>query len=522
MAPIKKKPILADKINSLLSAAPTNIVSDEENEDTKAKVVDHYEESDDSNVETTKGSKIRRQNAPLLDEIDKRYSGVKVSRKDIYEETDENDDDSDDVDAADVIKNKHEDSSDKDEEVNEDEGEEESEIEEDDEEEEEDASDDDEEQDIDRENPLYRERKAVADSNFKTMSRTNIQEEQEKGKCVQSQLKIWENLLEMRIRLQKCLIVGNRLPQYDNHKEFRKDIEFEKKSNEARSKLTMLLNSMLSLQAALWKQFPETKSLDINKTTKEASERDNKDVEDPMDEEIPSDSEGEDYDDNNENDEDNVDSDETSQNEEKDEELPKKKLKFSEYEKILDKRHKSYVNYRNSVISKWNDKTRVITGKINKTGSETTLKQIEFALSDMAKSRKRTQLKRSEYDIIGKSNISENDDGRRVQEYDTEIYDDDDFYHQLLRDLIEYKSADIIDPIQLSKQWIQLQSMRNKIKRKIDTRATKGRRVRYNVHNKLVNYMAPITINDTWTELAKNELYNSLFGKIAPAETMQR
>ncbi|KAK2581039.1 hypothetical protein KPH14_006086 [Odynerus spinipes] len=518
MASTKKKTVLAEKINSLLSAAPANIVSDDENEDTRAKLVERYEESDDSE-DVTKSSKIRKQNVQLLDEFDKRYEGKKVSRKDIYEETDESNSDYDDDKETDKIdEEQDEDLSDKDEGEDEDEEGDEDDNEEEEQDEDED-SEDDSEQDVDRENPLYRERDKNRDANFRTMSSTNINEEREKGKSVQSQLKLWESLLEMRIRLQKCLVVGNRMPQYDTHKEFRKEVDFMKKSNETKSKLTGLLDSMLNLQATLWKRYPETKSLNVNKKKKGGGEGDQEDtgVEDPMDEEIPSDSEEEEH---HEKSDDNAE-DSNESDAEKNDEPSKKKLKFSEYEKILDERHKSYTTYRNTVISKWNDKTRVTTGKVTKSGNETTLKQIEFALNDKAKSRKRTQLKRSEYEIIGKSCTTEDDDGRRIQEYDPEIYDDDDFYHQLLRDLIEYKSSDITDPIQLSKQWIQLQSIRSKMKRKIDTRATKGRRVRYNVHNKLVNYMAPITVNDTWTDVAKTELYSSLFGKIKPVEAIE-
>lgn len=51
------------------------------------------------------------------------------------------------------------------------------------------------------------------------------------------------------------------------------------------------------------------------------------------------------------------------------------------------------------------------------------------------------------------------------------------------------------------------------MKRKIDTRATKGRKIRYTIHSKLVNFMAPYT-QETWTDEAKNELYSSLFGQI--------
>lgn len=64
----------------------------------------------------------------------------------------------------------------------------------------------------------------------------------------------------------------------------------------------------------------------------------------------------------------------------------------------------------------------------------------------------------------------------------------------------------------LFRQWLQLQKLRSKMKRKIDTRSTKGRKLRYTVHTKLINFMAP---NDqlSWSEEAKRDIYNSLFGK---------
>lgn len=141
---------------------------------------------------------------------------------------------------------------------------------------------------------------------------------------------------------------------------------------------------------------------------------------------------------------------------------------------------------------------------------------------------RRTQLKRSEYDIIGyKKDVPEEEikdpeeievnpvtrDRKDNDEYIPEIFDDSDFYHQLLRELIECKSADISDPVQLSRQWIALQQMRSKMKRKVDTKATKGRKIKYVVHNKLVNFMAPEKLV-SWTDESKNELYSSLFGKL--------
>lgn len=50
------------------------------------------------------------------------------------------------------------------------------------------------------------------------------------------------------------------------------------------------------------------------------------------------------------------------------------------------------------------------------------------------------------------------------------------------------------------------------MKRKIDTRSTKGRKLRYTVHTKLMNFMAPYD-QAPWSEEAKQDLYNSLFGK---------
>ncbi|KAJ8978974.1 hypothetical protein NQ317_001446, partial [Molorchus minor] len=190
---------------------------------------------------------------------------------------------------------------------------------------------------------------------------------------------------------------------------------------------------------------------------------------------------------------------------EKDDHPVKKRRKLNDFAKDISDTHDIYKDYRNSVIQKWNEKTKIGVMK-NNTSTHSVLNHIDHILSD----------KRSE-DITEK-NEGQMDDGRenrRLEEYNSEIFDDDDFYHQLLRELIEVKSADLTDPVQLSRQWIKLQNMRSKMKRKVDTKATKGRKIRYVVHTKLVNFMAPID-DFLWTEEAKNELFSSLFGKKQP------
>ncbi|XP_012535391.1 protein AATF [Monomorium pharaonis] len=501
---------LADKISALITTKP-DFGSDEEPEDTKAKV-EPYSESDisDDYLET---AEIRRQNIDTLDQVDKRYSGKKILRKDIYIEDDNiskngecivSKDNAEDEEIGGLLNQRtnkldhNENTNLKEESINN--------LE---------STYDWKEQDdcnmaeLGTIQPcnmdvgdLFYKRKF---STIKTISETNVRTEIEKGISIRNQLKLWENFLEMRIKLQKCVAVSNKMPQYEMHKEFRSDVDFMKKVNETKMKLALVIENMLQLKDFLLKQYPETKNLRFDAKKRKTKER-NINTNDSMDEEIPSDTENE-----FENEKQSSVDEDTKAIEES---IPQKRLRYNDYEKIIRNDHDSYKEYRDFVIKKWNDKTRIVMGSLNKDSGQTTLKQIEFAMSDINKLRKRTQLKRSEYNIVGKALSNESNDGKRIQEYDPEIYDDDDFYHQLLRDLIEYKSSDVTDSIQLSKQWIQLQNLRKKIKRKIDTRATKGRKVRYNVHNKLVNFMAPITVYNTWTDNAKNELYNSLFGKI--------
>lgn len=267
----------------------------------------------------------------------------------------------------------------------------------------------------------------------------------------------------------------------------------------------------------LFKKFPETKNLSTKKTAEtEPAKKEESDEEIPSDtdnEEIPSDTEGE------EEEKLEVKSPKSSVNQN-----PMKKRKLEEYEKEIALSHKTFKQFRDSTIQKWNDKTRLATAaNIKNAPTNTILQQIDYILSDREKLVRRTQLKRTEYDIVGYKKAEENNqngDANPVtksrkddDEYIPEIFDDSDFYHQLLRELIECKSADISDPVQLSRQWIALQQMRSKMKRKVDTKATKGRKIKYVVHNQLVNYMAPEKCT-TWTDESTNELYSSLFGKM--------
>lgn len=124
------------------------------------------------------------------------------------------------------------------------------------------------------------------------------------------------------------------------------------------------------------------------------------------------------------------------------------KLKHKNYENSLQKHHEIFKPYRNHTIQFWNERTKLSSGKAAKSDfsafDQPTLSQIEQIMADKNRLIERTQTKRSKYDIIGNSESINMD-------VDQEIFDDDDFYHKLLRDYIEKKSASIADPSQLGK-----------------------------------------------------------------------
>ncbi|KAJ5281765.1 Protein bfr2 [Penicillium angulare] len=104
------------------------------------------------------------------------------------------------------------------------------------------------------------------------------------------------------------------------------------------------------------------------------------------------------------------------------------------------------------------------------------------------------------------------------------IYDDTIFYQSLLRDLVEQRMSssdamtggmDTLHQLPSRLPIHPVTGMRNdKVKRDIDTRASKGRKMRFNVHEKLQNFMAPED-RGVWTTGAREEFFASLLGRTA-------
>ncbi|KAL2815398.1 apoptosis antagonizing transcription factor-domain-containing protein [Aspergillus cavernicola] len=104
------------------------------------------------------------------------------------------------------------------------------------------------------------------------------------------------------------------------------------------------------------------------------------------------------------------------------------------------------------------------------------------------------------------------------------IYDDAIFYQSLLRDLVEQRmsSSDAItnglDTLHILPSGGNIHPVtgmrKDKVRREVDTRASKGRKMRFDVHEKLQNFMASEE-RGSWTMHAREEFFASLLGKTA-------
>lgn len=355
----RSKASFADKVADVLKAAPTSFNPDEEVlDDTTAKLPDFNDDEEDDPVEEELLSKFRTQTVDLLGDVDQRYAGKKGSRKDLEDSADE----------LSFAEDQSGDSS-SEESANQDESEDEDQ-----------SSDEAESQSNDELSDV-----APDEANFQHFSENNEASQLNKGFCVRNQLIKWESLLEMRIQMQKCLMAANKLPQKSHFMLLDKEGEgFKDKAKEVRTNVEKLLEKLMQLQDLGIKQYPETKRL----TKGKEAEKENGSGEE-SDEEITSSSDSE--------------GDSGSENLDK---PPAKRRKLNDFETDICTIHDKYKDYRNQTIENWNSKTRSAVVK-NSSQPHSVVSQINYILSDKNKLIKKTQLKKSEFHILGLDNTEE-------------------------------------------------------------------------------------------------------------------
>ncbi|XDV19977.1 hypothetical protein PO909_025363 [Leuciscus waleckii] len=541
---------ISQQLEDLLNPLPNFVdPEDDQDEETKAKVIEKFDEGGDEDDDgKLLSGNLRRRSISILADGDRRYCGKATSRKDLQKEldgsADEEDDDDDEEEEngmldkyMECIKDDDDDDDDEDGDHDEDHADVEEDLNGDDSsqmsslvskmkgtdfmkltEGMDDLGDSEEEEDStasEGESEVGSEEGEEEQSAMRTFSKEKVDEEVEKGKAVKNQLALWDMMLERRIKMQKALVTANQLPQPQTFPEFksRGGAEYAEALKNSHKALKALQRSLLELQDLLLYQNPETRAISQGKTWGASSS--SKD-----DEEI-----------NSEEDMENGDDGQEEEQEAVRKGPPKRKLEMAEYPNFMAKRFAAFLPYRDATLQKWYDKTRLTTGKSNKgfgAFDRNILTQVEQVLMDKERLVRRTQTRRSEYRVLGKpepiapemdSSVTEGEAAElalkanvHLKDMDEEIFDDDDFYHLLLRELIERKTSatDPNDQVAMGKQWLAIQKLRSKIKKKVDTKASKGRKIRFHIHSKLMNFMGPMD-NSSMSDEARSELFRSLF-----------
>jgi protein AATF/BFR2 len=166
---------------------------------------------------------------------------------------------------------------------------------------------------------------------------------------------------------------------------------------------------------------------------------------------------------------------------------------------------------RNTVLQKWSVKARGVTaqpqsGRLNNTTQQATIIDVlNEHLTAPDRLLKRVHTPRSCAPVQLAARVLE----------DPKIYDDADFYGLLLKELLEAKSASsegLTAATNLDLNNMNTMRREAKTKKNVDTKASKGRKLKYAVHEKLQNFMAPED-RCKWGERQTDELFGSLFGQ---------
>ncbi|KAI9827654.1 MAG: rRNA-processing protein bfr2 [Phylliscum demangeonii] len=174
--------------------------------------------------------------------------------------------------------------------------------------------------------------------------------------------------------------------------------------------------------------------------------------------------------------------------------------------------------YRQAMLEKWSSKVRGVTSvlpaakKLQPSAPQATITDVlNEHLSHPERLIQRTHVPRSCAPLQAQRGVSD----------DAAIYDDADFYQLQLKELVDQRmtdsvaasSAQAVASAQALQQWAAMREA--KTKKRVDTRASKGRKLRYTVHEKLLNFMAPQD-RGVWGRRQVDELFGSLLGAKMP------
>ncbi|GMM58985.1 rRNA-processing protein [Maudiozyma humilis] len=322
-----------------------------------------------------------------------------------------------------------------------------------------------------------------------------------KGYSVMQQTKLFDGILDVRIKMQKVLNAANGMPLTEETW----DKELDKENKKLLKKNRELLSDVFQQLVAFRSAFQHADHIS-------------------QEERVPSESSA-------------------------------AKRSFAELQEDTSKLDSDLKTYRAAVLDKWSTKISSASGSAAlqaskfKAINQSADVQVENQLADMTRLVKRTRLNRrnivplnfsadyksgklSEFpDAQGENDnngddeddanpdIPKNYDPRRKDNHviDTTenpyIFDDEDFYRVLLNDLIDKKISDN-NNLQGGNNIMTITSRsNNKLKKNIDTKASKGRKLNYTVQEPIANYEAPVDGGYKWSDEQIDEFFAGLLGQ---------
>ncbi|TKR93883.1 hypothetical protein L596_008257 [Steinernema carpocapsae] len=344
-----------------------------------------------------------------------------------------------------------------------------------------------------------------------------------KGEAVRRQMAQWDQLMHLQIKIHSAIRAFNKLPRDEKARELLASADEETKRNyhAVRRNVIKMTETLFEAEDRLLSGSSQTKAILSGKS--EGHDSDDEEIESSEDEKEEDAADGEEETDEEDKDEDMeddggseddaMDSDGAENGEADD--AKKKAFKGrssrSKLSGLLAKRDKRFETFRNNTLKKWDERTRLTNARSIKDAKKdfsafdsSVLTQIQKILADRNRLIRRTQTNRSDIERIG---------GDPEATQDVELFDDHDFYQVLLKELIERKSAQTSDPIEMGRQWLELQKLRERRskKRVVDTKASKGRKTRFVTIPKLVNFHPAMPESIPWSHEKRNELFKSLF-----------
>ncbi|PKS05059.1 hypothetical protein jhhlp_008426 [Lomentospora prolificans] len=277
----------------------------------------------------------------------------------------------------------------------------------------------------------------------------SARQDAEKGQAVRQQRKIFDGLLNIRVRLQKALIASNTFGQIDEDGD-----DIGREAYEAAEEAAL----------KLWNTIDDLRT-GIKGASKTGGKRKRE-----------------------------IDNDTSTET----------------IWGYMDETEQAARQNRRKVLDKWSAKIGATTVPVgNRLNLSTTRNSIcsvlEEQLLDPERLLKRCRIPRS---------CAPHQASRGVKE-DVDIYDDADFYQLLLKELVDQRSADSVttDPRTNGVATVQWAAMKEaKSSKAVDRKASRGRKMRFTVHEKLQGFMAPED-RRSWEQDAIDRLFGSLFGQ---------